>query len=155
MLAEAAIAEMPFEAISNEIIEQYQADDRPWIVGFSGGKDSTTLLQMVFYALQTLPKKRLKKEVHVLCNDTLVENPAVVRYIDDTLNKIRAAGERYKFPMSVVKVTPTLADSFWVNLIGKSLPTSTMTESSIWSLHSSPALLVDASRCSWETAREV
>ncbi|HYX29323.1 MAG TPA: DNA phosphorothioation system sulfurtransferase DndC [Pyrinomonadaceae bacterium] len=122
MLAESAIADMPFEAISNEILEQYQADDRPWIVGFSGGKDSTTLLQMVFYALQTLPKNRLKKEVHVLCNDTLVENPAVVRYIDDTLNKIRVAGERYKFPMSVVKVTPTLADSFWVNLIGKGYP---------------------------------
>ena len=110
------------EAITKEIITQYKADDRPWIVGFSGGKDSTTLLQLVFYALQQIPKDELHKEVHVLCNDTLVENPAVVRYIDDTLEKIRKAGEEYGFPMNVAKVTPVLADSFWINLIGKGYP---------------------------------
>ncbi|MBI3649441.1 MAG: DNA phosphorothioation system sulfurtransferase DndC [Acidobacteria bacterium] len=108
--------------ITQEIILQYKEDDRPWIIGFSGGKDSTTLLQLVFYALASLPKEELHKEVHVLCNDTLVENPAVVRFIDDTLDKIRIAGERLNFPMKVVKVTPTLADSFWVNLIGKGYP---------------------------------
>lgn len=111
-----------FKAITAEIVDQYLSDERPWIVGFSGGKDSTTLLQLVFYALRQLPKEKLHKEVHVLCNDTLVENPAVVRYIDDTLDKIRKAGKHYGFPMSVAKVTPTLADSFWVNLIGKGYP---------------------------------
>jgi DNA sulfur modification protein DndC len=112
------------EKLTKEIIEQYKEEDsRPWIVGFSGGKDSTTLLQLVFYALIELSKKeKLKREIHVLCNDTLVENPAVVRYIDDTLNKIRAAGEAYGFPITVVKVTPVLADSFWINLIGKGYP---------------------------------
>ncbi len=112
------------EKITDEIIAQYKEDDsRPWIVGFSGGKDSTTLLQLVFYALIHLSKKEeLKREVHVLCNDTLVENPAVVRYIDDTLDKIRMAGESYGFPITVVKVTPVLADSFWINLIGKGYP---------------------------------
>jgi DNA sulfur modification protein DndC len=111
------------EFITNEIIEQYLADERPWIIGFSGGKDSTTLLQLVFYALRKLQKiQPLHKEIHVLCNDTLVENPAVVRWIDDTLEKIRAAGEEYSFPMQVAKVTPTLADSFWLNLIGKGYP---------------------------------
>lgn len=113
---------IPVESIIKEIIQQYKADDKPWIVGFSGGKDSTTLLQFIFYALQQLPKEELHKEIHVLCNDTLVENPAVVRYIDDTLNKIRVAGEGYGFPMYVAKVTPVLADSFWVNLIGKGYP---------------------------------
>lgn len=122
MLAEVDVADLPIHAISKEIIEQYKADDRPWIVGFSGGKDSTTLLQLVFYALQELPKEEWHKEIHVLCNDTLVENPAVVRFIDDTLSKIRLAGEKLGFPMQVVKVTPALADSFWINLIGKGYP---------------------------------
>src|SRR5436305_12020312 len=108
MPVETPVADIPIEKITDEIITQYLDDDRPWIVGFSGGKDSTTLLQLVFYALQRLPKKKLHKEIHVLCNDTLVENPAVVRYIDDTLNKIRVAGEGYDFPMYVAKVTPTL-----------------------------------------------
>ena len=111
-----------FERILDEIADQYLADERVWVVGFSGGKDSTTLLQLVFYALRRLPPEKLTKEVHVLCNDTLVENPAVVRYIDDTLDKIRMGGERLGFPMKVAKVTPTLADSFWVNLIGKGYP---------------------------------
>lgn len=111
-----------FKRISDEIVEQYLADDRVWVIGFSGGKDSTTLLQLVFYALQRIPAEQRHKEVHVLCNDTLVENPAVVRYIDDTLDKIRAAGERLNFPLKVAKVTPTLADPFWVNIIGKGYP---------------------------------
>ncbi len=112
------------EDIIAEIKEQYLADDTPWIVGFSGGKDSTTLLQLVFFALLELQKEgeTLHKELHVLCNDTLVENPAVVRWIDDTLDKIRSAGEDYDFPIKVVKVTPILGDTFWINLIGKGYP---------------------------------
>ena len=112
------------ENIIAEIKEQYLADDTPWIVGFSGGKDSTTLLQLTFFALLELQKEgvNLHKEIHVLCNDTLVENPAVVRWIDDTLDKIRAAGEDYGFPIKVVKVTPILGDTFWINLIGKGYP---------------------------------
>ena len=112
------------ENIIAEIKEQYLADDTPWIVGFSGGKDSTMLLQLTFFALLELAKENVKlhKELHVLCNDTLVENPAVVRWIDDTLDKIRTAGEGYDFPIKVVKVTPVLADTFWINLIGKGYP---------------------------------
>jgi DNA sulfur modification protein DndC len=121
--AEISIAVL-VEQIIVEIKEQYIADDTPWIVGFSGGKDSTTLLQLVFYALLELQKEgvKLHKELHVLCNDTLVENPAVVRWIDDTLDKIRVAGEGYGFPIKVVKVTPVLSDTFWINLIGKGYP---------------------------------
>jgi DNA sulfur modification protein DndC len=112
------------EQIKADIKEQYLADSTPWIVGFSGGKDSTTLLQLVFFSLLELQKAGtpLHKEIHVLCNDTLVENPAVVRWIDDTLNRIRVAGEDCRFPIKVVKVTPVLADTFWINLIGKGYP---------------------------------
>ena len=109
------------EQIIADIKEQYRADATPWIIGFSGGKDSTTLLQLVFYALLELQRENveLHKEIHVLCNDTLVENPAVARWIDNTLDKIRTAGIGYDFPIKVVKVTPVLADTFWINLIGK------------------------------------
>ena len=37
------------ENIIAEIKEQYLADDTPWIVGFSGGKDSTTLLKTLIF----------------------------------------------------------------------------------------------------------
>ncbi len=58
-----------------EIKGQYLADNTPWIVGFSGGKDSPTLLQLTFFALLELQKegKTLHKELQVLCNDTLYD----------------------------------------------------------------------------------
>lgn len=113
--------------ILNEVRKQYSSDKRPWVVCYSGGKDSTLLLQMVFNALSTLPKVRLNKEIHVLTNDTLVENPAIVEYVKRQLAKIETAGTNTLFAhrpelFKVVRVTPTIEDSFWVNLIGKGYP---------------------------------
>lgn len=115
------------ESVIKEIQEQYLEDALPWIVGFSGGKDSTALLQFVFYALSRLPKDLLKKEIHVLSNDTLVENPKVVEFIDYQLERIRHAGRTGLFSHNpnlfhVVKTVPKLEDTFWLNLIGKGYP---------------------------------
>ncbi len=118
---------LDYEAILSQIREVYLTDTIPWVIGFSGGKDSTTVLQMVFYALSALPREKLSKEIHVLSNDTLVENPAIVKHVDEQLEKIEAAGKAELFKhnpelFSVVKVTPKLEDTFWVNLIGKGYP---------------------------------
>jgi len=111
----------------SEIQNLYLKDSIPWVIGFSGGKDSTSVLQMVFYALSALPKKKLSKEIHVLCNDTLVENPAIGKYVAEQLEKIERAGKAELFKhkpslFTVAKVTPKLEDTFWVNLIGKGYP---------------------------------
>ena len=37
----------------------YMADDIPWVIGYSGGKDSTATLQLVWLALRELPKDKL------------------------------------------------------------------------------------------------
>jgi len=66
------------KSISQEIQEFYLQDDTPWVLGYSGGKDSTAVLQLVFYALTKLPKEQLNKEIHILSNDTLVENPSLL-----------------------------------------------------------------------------
>jgi len=54
------------EVILSQIQELYSQDSIPWVIGFSGGKDSTTVLQMLFYALSALPKQELSKPIHVL-----------------------------------------------------------------------------------------
>ncbi len=115
------------KSITAEIQDFYQQDDVPWVLGYSGGKDSTTVLQLVFYALAKLPKSQLVKDVHVLSNDTLVENPAVASYIDQQLELIEKAGKTKLFAhhpnlFSVVKVVPKIEDRFWINLIGKGYP---------------------------------
>lgn len=118
---------MNYEAILSEIKKLYLANTIPWVIGFSGGKDSTTVLQMVFYALCDLPKRKLSKEIHVISNDTLVENPAIVRHVNEQLEKVKTAGKTKLFKhnpelFNVARVTPKLEDTFWISLIGKGYP---------------------------------
>jgi DNA sulfur modification protein DndC len=111
-----------FDFIIDEIIDQYMLDTRPWIIGFSGGKDSTALLQLTWYALRGIPPEKRTKDIHVVCNDTLVENPKIVEWIDKSLESIDRQAKKENLPIKVVKTTPLLEDSFWVNLIGKGYP---------------------------------
>ena len=113
---------MKVNFIKEEIKDQYLSDTRPWIIGFSGGKDSTAVLQLVWYAIKEIPIEQRHKEIHVVCNDTLVENPRIVEWIDKNLKNIALCAERDKLPIIVAKTNPELEDSFWVNLIGKGYP---------------------------------
>ncbi len=111
--------------LESEIRDQFLEDDngRPWIIGFSGGKDSTLLLQLTWNAIKSLPKEiRHTRDVWVVCNDTLVENPRIVDFIERTLKKIQQAAVDQDMPIRVTQTTPSLEDTFWVNLIGKGYP---------------------------------
>ncbi|MGB1080725.1 MAG: hypothetical protein ACPGYI_05165 [Flavobacteriaceae bacterium] len=66
------------ENIVDEIIDQYTYADetnRPWIIGFSGGKDSTVMLQLVWKAISQIKELTgiVKRDIYVICNDTMVE----------------------------------------------------------------------------------
>ncbi|WP_315819374.1 DNA phosphorothioation system sulfurtransferase DndC [Paraflavitalea speifideaquila] len=110
--------------IQEEIADQYFAEDGkiPWIVGFSGGKDSTMLLQLAWYALKGIPELLRTRPVYVVCNNTLVENPKIIQYTDKVLDKIERAAMEQSMPIFVVRTTPKLEDTFWVNLLGKGYP---------------------------------
>jgi DNA sulfur modification protein DndC len=110
--------------IQDEIEDQYLNDDnpRPWIIGFSGGKDSTLLLQLTWITLKKIPAELRRRKIYVVCNDTLVENPRIVKFIHETLNKIKQAAAEQSLPITVVQTTPRLEDTFWVNLLGKGYP---------------------------------
>ena len=109
----------------NEIIDQYLYDDhqtRPWIIGFSGGKDSTMVLQLVWNALKKIEPALLNRRIYVVCNNTLVENPRIVKFIRTTLKKIQKAANLQGLPIIVEETTPKIDDSFWVRLIGLGYP---------------------------------
>ena len=110
----------------DELQEQFLEEDnkRPWIIAFSGGKDSTTLLQLVWTAIQELPAELRSqcRDVYVICNNTLVENPQVLRFVDKQLKAIREAAADQSMPFTVDQTTPRLEDTFWINLIGKGYP---------------------------------
>ena len=118
------------EYIIDEILDQYMyADttDRPWIIGFSGGKDSTALLTLVWLALRKIKEEKivpfqLRRPIYVVCNDTMVENPIISSYVDDVLSQIEKKAREEDLPIFVRKTIPKLEDSFWVNVIGKGYP---------------------------------
>jgi len=110
--------------IISELKDQYMIDDnlRPWIIGFSGGKDSTALLQLAWHAIRQVPSEERKREIYVVCNDTLVENPVIQDYVDEILVKIEQAAVEQNLPIRVQKTIPRLEDSFWVNVVGRGYP---------------------------------
>lgn len=110
------------DAIHHEIQEVYLSDNRPWVIGYSGGKDSTTTLQLVWYAIAELPEEKRSKHVFVISSDTLVETPVIVDYITSTQEKINRTAAESKMPFTAIKLKPRIVDSFWVNLIGKGYP---------------------------------
>ena len=110
------------EEIQERIRMIYKQDSRPWVIGYSGGKDSSCVLQLAWTALQKLPKDELTKQIYVISSDTLVEAPTVVNQLDQTLDQIAEAAKTSGMPIEVHKVTPAIKDTFWVNMIGKGIP---------------------------------
>ncbi|RKD12476.1 sulfurtransferase [Pelobium manganitolerans] len=110
--------------LQEEIREQYLIDDnnRPWIVGFSGGKDSTMLLQLVWATVGEIQPIFRKRQIYVVCNDTLVENPKIAQFIRGVLENIQNEAAKQGMPITVHETAPKLEESFWVNLIGKGYP---------------------------------
>lgn len=110
------------EALCAEIRELYLEDQVPWILGYSGGKDSTATLQLVWMALQGLPEDQRTKTVHVISTDTLVENPVVASWVQRSLEVMDANAREQRVPIVPHRLTPRVSDSFWVNLIGRGYP---------------------------------
>ena len=109
-------------ALATEIANLYLADEVPWVVGYSGGKDSTAILQLVWSALTSIPKRQRHKPVYVISTDTLVENPIVAIWVSKSLDAMTTAAQDQALPLSSHRLTPETENTFWVNLIGRGYP---------------------------------
>lgn len=121
-MAESAFKSRTLDSIRDEIREVYLGDSRPWILGFSGGKDSTCMVQLIWNALSELPPERLHKKLFIISSDTLVESPKVVEQITNTLEMMESASRLSHLPVSTNLVRPPIEDTFWVCLLGKGYP---------------------------------
>ena len=113
--------------ICAEIQEVYLGDKRPWILGFSGGKDSTCMIQIIWSALERLPKSKLTKKIYIISSDTLVESPKIVETVTDSLENMETAAKKSSLPVETNLVRPVLNDTFWVCMIGKGYPAPSTT----------------------------
>ncbi len=106
----------------SEMTEIYLSDDRPWIIGYSGGKDSTVVVQLALQMLKKLPSARRNKTIHIISSDTLVESPIIEERLTKIHKEMVKVVEKAKLPVEVKLLRPDLNDSFWVNLIGRGYP---------------------------------
>ena len=110
-----------FEDIIQEMSIVYQHDKRPWMIGYSGGKDSTLLCCLVMEMLQRLPKEKVNKTVYIVSSDTMVENPIVGNYMHKMSKMIGETGSALKIKADIIY--PKTEDTFWCKVIGLGYPT--------------------------------
>ena len=114
-----------FDEIIKKIQTVYQDDNRPWILGFSGGKDSTCMVQLVWRALSKLPSEKLTKKVYVISSNTLVEAPQIAERITVSLDKIEKEAKKVGLPLETNLLRPPTTDTFWVRMLGLGYPSPT------------------------------
>jgi DNA sulfur modification protein DndC len=104
--------------------EHYVADSRPWVVAYSGGKDSTLVLQLVIEMLRDL-RSQATKPVYVISSDTRVEAPQIVAYVEKVLAALGRFAREQHLPVRAELVRPNVEQGFWAKLIGLGYPPPT------------------------------
>lgn len=114
-----------FEDIIKEIMIVYHHDARPWLIGYSGGKDSTLLVSLVYEAMKRLRDAggALSKKVYVITSDTMVENPIVKKYMHSSSDSINKAAKRDNINLQAEMIYPEAEQTFWSRVIGLGYPT--------------------------------
>lgn len=108
----------------------YQAITDGWTmcVGYSGGKDSHSLLHLFLMALIRAVRNGTNISEHhfIQMSDTLIENPEMHYQASQVLNQLRMFIAEHQLPVTVLVARPSLTQS-WVGriLTGRGLPTRT------------------------------
>lgn len=112
------------ETTKNKIKRIYLQDNIPWIIGYSGGKDSTCATQIIIDTLLELKKEKskLSKKVYIISSDTMVETPMIINTIERTINEINSLAKKNNLPVEASIVRPDYDRGFWANLIGRGYP---------------------------------
>ena len=113
--------------VFNDTIEEmtyvYKHDDRPWLIGYSGGKDSSLLVNLVLETVARLPEHERTKKIFIVTSDTGVENPVVKRYMHTSSGKINEFSQKNNANIKADIIYPDVAQSYWSLVIGLGYPT--------------------------------
>ena len=112
-----------FEDIIDEMMYVYKHDNSPWLIGYSGGKDSSLLVSLVVETVFRLPKDERNKKIFIVTSDTGVENPIVKQYMHSSSAKINEFSKLNNANIRADVIYPDVAQSFWSLVIGLGYPT--------------------------------
>ena len=109
-----------FQLVVDTMCKEYCRQHKdPWIIAYSGGKDSTLLLHIAWDILLSLPPEKRRRQIYVISNDTLVESPLVINHLKKSLVVIKKAAKDLNLPVHTKITEPCIDQTFWVNVIGK------------------------------------
>ena len=110
-----------------KIKKQYlsEKEEYPWLIGYSGGKDSSCTAQLTFKALTELKKEgySLRRKIYIFSSDTMIENPLVKEIIEENIKLINKKSKELNLPVEALILRPAVDRTFWVNVIGRGYPT--------------------------------
>ncbi len=105
------------------IKNEYITSTTPWLLGFSGGKDSTALLSLLYESLMEI--RNPSKPVNIVYCDTGVEIPLFSTLVHETFTSLKNEASKNQIPIKPVIVKPALIDRFFVKVIGRGYATPT------------------------------
>ena len=110
--------------VKRDIKEVYLMNNYPWVIGYSGGKDSTCTTQIIIETLKEMKNEgiSLNKKVYIVSADTLVENPMIVGTIHNAIKNMNILAKTENLPIEAHIIAPDFSNSFWSNLIGRGYP---------------------------------
>lgn len=95
----------------------------PVFVAFSGGKDSSVVMNMTLSVARKAKEMGLSPVVAVTSSDTMVENPEIAANLRDDHARIRAYAKKHGLKVITRIVQPTLAQSFQLKILtGRGMP---------------------------------
>ena len=107
-----------FDSLVESVAEEYINDRQnyPWIIGFSGGKDSSLVAHIVFQSILNIRPSKRVRDIYIISNNTLVESPL------KQLSLIDEAAKNFNLPIKTHITRPNVEHTFWTLLIGKGYP---------------------------------
>ncbi|WP_066412813.1 hypothetical protein [Sutcliffiella cohnii] len=125
-----------FESIKKHMKQVYLHEEKLLAMAWSGGKDSTLMLLLLWEMLSELPEELRTKKVHLISSDTRVETPDMTDYQYRAIESIREAAINQKIPIEATLISPSLKQSFWWKVLGRGTLISTPNTRHRWCTHS-------------------
>jgi DNA sulfur modification protein DndC len=105
------------DTIISTLKDYYENDDKPFACGFSGGKDSSVMMDLVVKMLMQIDNPT--KPVFVQFSDTLLEMDNTISQIHKTLDDLEAFAKTHNLPIIVKRVRPITSETLLSLIIGK------------------------------------
>ncbi len=107
----------------SEIKMEYMKDTSPWLLAYSGGKDSSAVLKLLVQSMANTAD--LHRSVYVAFCDSGVENPLVSDFARYALRRVNDFAKQKSLPISTHILKPKKKNRFWIKVIGRGCPTPT------------------------------